>query len=368
MAGARGARRGRDSGAEHRRDGAARNQRGYVLLAALLALLAVSVLATAGFVVTRSDGRISAGHRATVEAREAARAGISRYVATHRSPARYERYAFGDDSAEVRAEPLVEVGAAGRRRLYRLSSRGVSARRRASNAERLLGALLVHDRGELSPPGTLSSGSPLAVYGAGAGSATVDGYDACPDPPGTPVAGVAVAAGGFAGDSGAIRGEPRVDASRSAVDLLAASGLDSATWAGLRAGSLVEPEREIPSEDWPADFSGWPVILVRGSAELGGPESGRGTLVVTGELALGGSFAWDGLVLVGGGFEARSGATVEGAVLAGLDRLHGTRPDSSTVDGDATLRYDSCKMLEASRRALEGLALRPGTRYEVVGG
>lgn len=340
-----------------------RDEAGYVLVAALLALLAVSVLSTAGFVATRSDGRISANHRSTVEAREIARAGLSRYLATNRSPSSVETYAFGGDTAFLRARPLVDVD--GDRRLYRLTSRGVAIRRRGGRVERRLEAVVLHDRGVVSPAGAVGAGAPIRIPGDG--EATVDGFDACPSP-GAAVAGVAVPSTGFDGDPSGVDGDPPVDESRSARAVLEASGIDSTRWAGVTDGSLVTADHTVPPEAWPSDFSDWPVVLVDGSAVLGGPESGRGTLVVTGELALDGAFAWDGLVLVGGGLTAGGEAGIDGAVLAGLDRLHGARPDTSVLSGSAGLQYHSCKLLEASRRAFEHLAQRPGTRYEVIGG
>lgn len=341
-------------------------ERGYLLPAALLALLTVSVLSAAALLVARSERTMSAAHRATVEAREAARAGLAQYLATNRSPPPRRAYAFGADSAAVRALPLVRFGAG--RRLYLLTSRGVSGRRRGAPAvARRVRAVAVHDRGLLFPAGALSVGGRLRVSDDGSGAVAVDGFDACDSAAVGALAGVAVPEGGFGGDPAGVRGDPSVDESRSARALLEASGLDSARWEGVREGRLVRPDRVLPGEAWPEEFSGWPVVLVRGSAELAGPGSGRGTLVVAGDLTLGGSFAWEGLVLVGGRLAARDAASVSGAVLAGLDRLRGASPDSSALGGSAAVRYDSCHLREAARRALERVALKPGTRYEPAG-
>lgn len=145
---------GPDSSGSHRA-----GQRGFALLAALLALLALSILAAAGVFVARSEGRISRSHAATVRAREVARSGLSEYLASGSVVAGETRaFVHGRDTAVVTAARLLHVTADGARTLLRLTSRGVRVRAGRPNAERVLATVVLRDdslsAGGIERPGT----------------------------------------------------------------------------------------------------------------------------------------------------------------------------------------------------------------------
>lgn len=133
--------------------GRRRGERGFALLASLLALLALSILAAAGVFLVRSEGRISRSHAATVRARELARSGLSEYLAAGPATSGGTRtFVHGRDTAVVVASRLLRVDDDSSRVLFRLTSRGVRVLRPGlPNAERTLSTVVV--RGD-----TLSGG------------------------------------------------------------------------------------------------------------------------------------------------------------------------------------------------------------------
>lgn len=122
-----------------------RGERGFALLAALLALLALSILAAAGAFVARSDGRISRSHAATVRARELARSGVSEFLASGAPVPGSRVFVHGRDTAAVTATRLLHVEDDGSRTLHLLTGRGVRVRRGRPNAERTLSVVLLRD-------------------------------------------------------------------------------------------------------------------------------------------------------------------------------------------------------------------------------
>lgn len=143
---------------EGREASAPRGQRGFALLVALLALMALSILAAAGAFVARSDDRISSSHAATVRARELARSGLSEYLGTGAGVPGRRVFVHGRDTAIVIATRLLLVADDGSRVLHLLTGRGVRVRRGRPNAVRTVGAVLLRDDslpgGRAERPGT----------------------------------------------------------------------------------------------------------------------------------------------------------------------------------------------------------------------
>lgn len=371
---------GRAQGRARRDAGAAGPEAGFALLAALLGLLALSALSTAGYLVAGSEWRISGNHRATVEARELARAGISEYLAADGRPAARAVYVHGRDTARVTAGRLLYLDPDGRAAILRLTARGIVARPGPiPAAERAVSVVVLHDRGRIVPAGAVTSAGGVRVD---AETVTVDGRNACTDGGASgdgglygdagegetapDVAGVAVPPGGFDGWRTGVAGSPPVDESRGAVPLLRASGVDSARWAELENGTLVAPDHEVPPEPWPSADAGWPLVLVSEPYTLEATHSGRGTIVATGDLAVRGGFRWDGLIIAGGGVTAEGEGLVRGGVLSGLDAHHGLAPSRSTLDGAWGFRYDACRLWNAAERVFGRLMVEPGTWSETI--
>lgn len=134
-------------------------ERGFALLATLLALVALSIVAAAGSFLARSDGRISLSHRATVEARELARTGLSEFLVSPSGGRTSRVFVHGRDTAEVTARRLLYVTADSSRVLLRLVSRGVRVRRGRPNAVRRVSAVVLG----VAPGDTTGSTSSLYV-------------------------------------------------------------------------------------------------------------------------------------------------------------------------------------------------------------
>lgn len=133
----------------------AEGERGFALLVTLLALVAVSIVAAAGGFVARSDGRITSSHRATLEARELARAGLSEFLATPPGTVPPRVFVHGRDTAEITVRRLLHVTPDSSRALLRLTARGVRVRRGRPNAVRRVSAVVL-DVGGGSAAGTPS--------------------------------------------------------------------------------------------------------------------------------------------------------------------------------------------------------------------
>lgn len=139
--------------------GRRRGERGFALLAALLALMALSILAAAGVLLVRSEGLISRTHAATVRARELARSGLSEYLAAGSVASGTRTFVHGRDTAVVVASRLLRVDGDSSRVLFRLTSRGVRVSGSGlPNAERALSTLVVRgdtlSGGDVERPGT----------------------------------------------------------------------------------------------------------------------------------------------------------------------------------------------------------------------
>lgn len=369
------------------------SEAGFALVVALLALVALSTIAAAGYFVAGSEREVSRNHRSTVEAREIARAGISEYLATNTEAVAWEIFTYGEDTARVDAERVLFVEPDSSVALIRLTSRGVLVRGGGRpNAERTVSTMVLHDRGQVVPAGAMASGNGLNVSSntvsinginqcGGGGGGGGGGGDADPGEGGNlyeedggggggggsagNTAGVAVPPGEFSGSQTGIQGDPPIDESQGGSSLLRDSGIDSATWAGLKNGSLVEPDAEIPPDSWPSGVEN-PVILVQSPYTLDGTHSGSGTIIATGALTIQGSFNWEGLILSGGAITATGSRTIQGGVISGLNMLHGAAPGQSDFGGTRNVQYHACKLWSASKKLFGSLIEEPGTWYETM--
>jgi hypothetical protein len=116
--------------------------------------------------------------------------------------------------------------------------------------------------------------------------------------------------------------------------------------------------RRTPCGSFPTDFTGFPSILINGSASL--PRSGQGTLIVTGNLTMNGNQNWTGVILVGGRITDNGQGTIRGAVVTGLNMTLGETigesfvGDPSTANGTKRYQYDSCGVRNALAAASSG--------------
>jgi hypothetical protein len=359
--------------------GAVRDQRGAALMIVLIVLVGLTVLGAAGLTMTSVEIRHSENVQASTEAFYAADAGLQQYMGSSADGSSPDTFTVGTSTVIV--TPTLVSNLLGGQPMYHLRSvathtagAGVST----SRAVRALGIFVAAFSGNVNVNASIASGAGLLKNG---GSGTISGNDdaasgnpACPDSPGTAVAGLAVPPGGYTqtgGEQLVPEGEPDIDDSATdGQDLLEGTGID---WENISQGG--DATYTVPPDDWP-DFGGipedeWPVIYVDGDLTLDPSESGRGTIIVTGNLSMEGSFTWDGVLLVGGYMSSNGYQTVEGAVVTGLNILLGESVPSSDIgNGNKNFLYNSCWVKQASESwngsVTAGLALVPGSWSEEI--
>lgn len=322
---------------------------GFALVGVLLALLLLTLLAAAGFLLSSAERAASEAHRDAVDAFLAAEAGLEGLMAaTVGLPP--DRTVAGLAGRPATVTTLRLTRAPGGEPLFLLRSerKGETRQRAHREVERL--ALLVPLLGP--PPAALTSGGPVS---GGEGGARVSGFDGagpetCRWPAGD-VAGLAVPPGG-------------ADALAQAAVLEGSPGLLESPAPGSAAfgGGSTSVARLVGLAD-----SAQGIRAVPGGAVLGPEASGSGLLVAVGDLVLEDGFRWDGVVIAGGNLTLRGGPVVRGATFGAV----GTLPAGGTRDvgvelgtGGAEIRYDRC-LAAAARLAASRLRSLRGSWREV---
>lgn len=353
-------------------------QGGMALVVALLALVALSAVATAGLWSSSSTFRSSVAFSDGSRAFLAAQTGLQEFVGTHGiSPPSSAAYDFG-------AGERASVTAVAVRRnpdVYHLRSIGTLEEDGQVVARRTVGATATVNMGPLpAPPASLfSPGGVMKTGGQGVLSG-MDRFDEgnpgqCPYRESDDTYGVVVSQSGrYRGNPNVPKGDPAGILEADRDQMLADLGLD---WQGVLDGTAVQPDVDltgggddgaswpnfdtIPAEEW---------LLVQAgeqdeTLDLDGGESGHGLLVAEGDLMLTGGFQWDGVLYVGGSVSTGSGMQrVDGALLTGLNTLVDAPPDDADrLDGPVSLRYHSCHVRQA-RGSASHLEIVAGTWYE----
>lgn len=351
---------------------------GFALLFGLVALVALTALATGGIYVASSDFQSTTafeeGHRAFY----AADAGLQEFIGTHGAdPPSTVRYDFGNGekatvtAVRVRRDPDV----------YRIESTGVVVVNGDTVATRTVGKAAKVYMGPFPEP-SAALFAPNGVEKNG-DQGVVSGYDQfdpdnpgqCPDGQVEDKDGVVVSdSAGYTqdGDSLVAEGSPNDTLSRDLQTML--DEMDT-NWKDVISGDSLNPDVTVDPNSmasWP-DFDTipagtWPVIYATGkdkTLDLDKNHSGQGLLVTRGDLQFSGDFSWKGMVAVGGELTAsKGGQTVDGAFLTGLNRLLGEDPGGVTyLNGEKYFRYHSCYVYQ-SRRASSMLKPVPGSWYQ----
>lgn len=342
---------------------------GFALLAAVLALVAITGLAAAGFLLASTEYRITQNHRSSVYAFYAADEGLSDVLGGQGVPQATSTFTYaGGREATVTSEALLELESG--IRLYGIASNGRHETPLTGSA-RNLGSVALFTPFPLNVPGALTAPNGLLKNGA---DGTVTGYDvsppgSCPGA-GDAVAGVAVPPNGYTqnGNPSVPTGDPPIDDSQPAPQIVESTGID---WGGLVSEDKVVPDYVVPGDEWP-DFTSlpadeWPVIHVTAATmEVQPIHSGRGVIVFDGDAELNGEFQWDGILLIGGQLISDGNQTVDGAVFTGMNRAFGVNvPASDLGNGEKSFRFHHCNVEEA-KRAMGWLAPKPGTWFEKI--
>lgn len=356
--------------------GLARDEAGFALVVALLTLIGVTVLASAGYLLSRTDYRINQSHRAATQAFYVADAGLERYLGSGRIWPDTMTYGHPEGRSKVFATKIVEVDTI--TDLYRIEAVGFHTPPEGGWAVRTVKTVAILRAPKFgvnaaftSPPGLDKEGVSGIVSGFDAANCGLSGPH---DKAGLAVPpGELTVSGGGKGKAGedppGFEGDPAVDESMTAMELLEATGID---WVAMTNGAYAEADYVYSTDGWPNYASDvgedeWPMVVVDQDAFAVNPDqSGRGTLVVYGNLEINGSWVWDGIVLVGGALTSNGANHVEGAVVGGLNMLLGEDVDRNQLgNGTWQYRYHSCNVINA----LKGIGApveEPGTWSETI--
>jgi hypothetical protein len=360
----------------------ARDNSGFALATVLLALLALTAISTAGFLLSRTDLRISENHRSSIEAFYMADAGLADYLAQGNVSTDTQIYTFPSGSASVWGEHLVDIDDASA--LWRVLSKGIYTRADGLGASRTLRKMVLEGPAPLNLYAAVVAPGGLTKSGA---AGLVSGMDAA-----TPadcsiggmqnVAGLVVPPGGLhtsgpsnlaatnsSGQTHGFVGNPGVDSSSVAMAMLQQTQIP---WQSLISGNYVGFDYVVSQTGYPSFRSqvapgDWPVILIdQPTYQLSQPMSGRGTLVVLNDLTLNGNLQWDGLILVGDQVISNGKQTVRGAVVTGLNLLLGQNSVKPVRgNGNWDYQYHSCN-IRLALRGLGPMIEEPGTWAEVM--
>ena len=368
----------------------ARGEGGFALPAVLLALLALSTMAAAGFVASNTDYRISQNHTASIHAFYASDGGLRDFIATQATASDTVSYTFGRSTATVWGEKLIDLEANGPA-LYLLPSQGVYTAPEGGISNQSVSAVVLSNPSGISLWAAFTAPAGLHKNGT---SGDVSGYDQatadeCTGAPVPAVAGVKVPTGGYTQSGGGKKGwvpegDPPIDESKSGLEHLQETGID---WDGIVNGGLVTPDYIVNTiDDWP-DWSDigpdeWPIIYIDSPVDfkLGNTKTlyrgGRGLIIVRNDLTMNGNppgavvpvFEWEGVILVGGGLTLNGNTETKGAVVAGLNLLLGESPGGIDIaNGTKEIMYHSCNLKQAVRSLSNGTSVlieEPGTWSE----
>jgi hypothetical protein len=359
---------------------ARRGESGFALAAVLLALIALTAIATAGHLHSNTDYRINQNHRASVKAFYVADAARSQFMGRGRVWTDTVTYNYTDGTARVWLDTLLAVDDSST--LYRLNTVGSHSSPEGGLAARHLSSVLLHKVAGFSVNAAITSPPGLQKNGV---AGDVDGHDAatlgsCSVAGSEDVAGIALpqgtftmAGGGKGGGGGpwppGVTGNPAIDSTQTAMQLLLDTGID---WQGILDGSFAQADFVVSQDGYPSfaadvDVDEWPLIVADYDYFAAGPgHSGRGTLATAGDLDINGNFHWDGLILVGGTLTSNGVETVQGAVVTGLNLLLGGSAGQTDLgNGTWIYAYHSCNVLNALG-AIGWPVEEPGTWFEAM--
>ncbi len=371
---------------------------GFALPAAILALVAVAALVTAGFFLAGQESRIGQSTGRSTEAFYLAEHGLNQVMETW-TPGMASLDLWESTTAcatcqgsQGDGEWLVSVTRTGERLFLLQSTGSITVGGRLAGATRTLSQLTRIITAEIPADAALRTRGNVSVRGR----AEVLGQDVNPpgwggvcSSPGPDKPGVITDTGSSVGTQGSnakVEGTPpwtTQDLDEDDFDQfgdlnwddLVALAEPSHRFSGGNFNGIVPSTTGSPAVCNTSDPSNWgepndpshvcgsffPIIHINGNARIqsGGGVRGQGILIVEGDLDVRGAFEFYGLVLVRGQFESQgSGAgdtqRIRGAVLAGNADL-----DQSVITGGATVQYSSCAVTRAMENAPGLSTIRP---------
>jgi hypothetical protein len=328
------------------------------LVILLMAILAIAV--TAGFARVSEERRIVGDQQAQVDAFAVAQSGLERYVAMRDTvPGASDSVAIpiGPDDTAFVALFRIRAPSGPIKGLYVLRSRGVSHGGRFSfntpAAQRTVAQYATWQEASMDVDAAWSAIGGLAKSG---NSGTISGVDAC-STPSSSVAGtmVPITANGYDGYRQAPatplvpQGVPQLN--MTAPDSASVAAAVSIDWDGIVNGSAITPDYALTSTSgWPATFTDWPIVVVDNPGTpvtLDATQTGQGILIITGDATLDLNFAWAGVVLIGGYANIQGNASINGALVTGLNIKLGTSVGNADAGAQLHVQYHSCNLAAA---------------------
>lgn len=326
---------------------------GFVLTFVIFALAALSVGATAAFLVVQAEARMATGSVEGSKALQLADAGLIRYAAQARGPAPDSAvYELAGGTVVVRARRVLETTAPDRQ-TYLLSARArvVDARMPGLPAERT-----VHRFATLNPWPVKAVGA-VTFFGNSLDlrNSTVEGHDAamigCGPPGGGDRAGIAMPENSTLQVKNVVLdGSPPLNNELTRARMYDSLGID---WSRMLEPDYLYDHDIGPADPWPSLVAGqYPMVRFDGDLHARAAHSGSGLLVVTGEIRFSGDFSWDGVILAGDMRMTGSGGDqVNGAIIAGLDVVLDPydEPHPNAIR-KIRFQYDSCEVQAATQQ------------------
>jgi hypothetical protein len=367
--------------------------RGFVLPAAVVALVLVGVLVTGGFYLARQETRVGVA---------SLRAGTAFYLAERgamETMSRWDMTRFGALAqwntatvADTVDEGIWSVNVTRMSsRLYFLLATGSATAGRSvyGSATRMLGIVARLRTADLEPKAALTTVNSLRL----GGSATVIGHDQPPgswpglcDPAGASKPGVLIDDLdniSYSGNAYTLEGDPPAleDENLTTDDLMTFGDL---TWDELVAlATKVYPPgastitqlapdsvnvngswecNTAPRENWgtPRDPTGvcgsyFPIIYSQGNLKIAASDAGQGIMLIEGDLEITGGHEFYGPVIIKGTLKTTgTGGHFNGGVIAANVDL-----ESSTVLGDALVQFSRCAIQRAVLNNSDLTRVRP---------
>lgn len=354
------------------------SEEGSALAISLIAILVITVLATAGYSMSNFELDTSRDFRAGTEAFYVADRGLNRYLATDADDLDTTVvYQFQEGTATVTPEP-VTMGMQNNEELHRVTSVGEHVTPEGETVQRTVSTvLLATPMLPVMPNGAFVAGNTLNQNG----NAQYDGYNGY-DPTGGTGDALCEAAGvqeggsipGITADTFHVSGgstsrcesDTGVTPDAQCIDDPVDQFMSPEQWGYMR--DTMQADHVINDSDPFPETDGWEVVKIEGGTynRDAGARNGKGILIVEGNFFSNGNFSWDGLVLIGGKFGGSQGQEdIEGSIVTGLNELLGENvPDSNVGNGTKEFKYDSCNLYKATR-AKYRVSKVPSSWYEV---
>ena len=370
------------------RNGRAVSEEGFVLPSALLGLVVLTVLATAGFFTVRQDHRMSISQEHAKDAFFLTELGVAEVLESWDNATYDALPQWGSltvvDTTQIGSWSVEIIKANDRLFYLNAASQLTKGGDLLSGASHQVGLAVRMTLPDFNPRAAITTTVNVSVRGR----ASVNGVDSippnwdasqCPDPLEDKAGVMMQDTTTFAnGGRSKVNGTPPIDED-STIDASTFTDFGDLQWNDLvqmatkvyGGGSINQlfPQFDASGNCNRAHVRNWgdpenpgsacgnyfPVIYIGGNANLQSGSRGQGILLVDGELAVRGDFLFHGLIIAKGGYNAQgSGNRVYGSVMASnLDF------EQQNAVGRSSIQFSKCAVERALINATELNRARP---------